>query len=164
MRTVPSPRFYEILPPENRPAERVGFRTADHESEWFAAEETPGGGRRPGARILALLFVGIAAVIVGWQSTYGRDTREAIASLSPSLRWVAPEQTAHDRIEQITRSVDNMASDIAASREELTRSIDHLAAGQDQIAREIVRLQALSQYAAGQPAPEGLHKTGRRSR
>ncbi|MBO0753666.1 MAG: hypothetical protein J2P53_16220 [Bradyrhizobiaceae bacterium] len=160
MSVVPSPRFYEILPPEKEETGKAGFRI--NEPEWF--EEPADGEHRAGlrGRVVTLLLVGSAAATIGWQTSYGHATRETIASLSPNLSWVAPEQTTPERIEQITRSVEQMASDIAASHEQLTRSIDHLAAGQEQMNREIIRLRALS-YAAGQPG-EGLRRIGRHSR
>jgi hypothetical protein len=163
MSTVPSPEVYEILLPEKRPAERPSFRMADPESEWFASEQ-PWYGRerrlRPSVRIAALVGVSTIAAVVGWQTSYGHAARETIAGFSPSLlRWVAPD-AAPDRIEVITQSVDRMASDIAASREQITRSIDQLAADQEQMTRELIKLRAVSQYASGQPATDGLHRAG----
>lgn len=147
---------YEILPPEDRPAERLAFRMADRQNEWFARETPPNGerrGTRRVARILALSFVGATAAIMGWQTSYGHAARETIASLSPNLSWVAPEQT--DRIEQITRSVDQMASGMAASHEQLTRTVDRLAANQEQMTREIIKLRVLSQHTSGQSSAQG---------
>lgn len=126
---------YEILPPEKGPAGRPSFRIATHEGEWFASKKSTK--RRAGfAHILALLAAGGAAVvIVGWQTSHGHAARETIASLSPNLSWVAPEQT--DRIEQISRRVDQMASNMAANHEQLTRSIDKFASGQEQMAHRV---------------------------
>jgi hypothetical protein len=163
MSTMPSPDVYEILLPEKRPAERPRFRMADHDSEWFASEEPyDHRERRPrlALRIGALVFVSAIAAIVGWQTSYGHAARETLARASPSLRWMAPD--ASDRIEEITQSVDRMASDIATSREQITRSIDQLAAGQEQMTRELIKLQAASQYASGQAAADGSRRAGSR--
>jgi hypothetical protein len=162
MSTMPSPDVYEILLPEKQPAERPRFRMADHESEWFASKEPWDDGERGprlGVRIAALVVVSAIAAIVGWQTSYGHAARETLARVSPSLRWMAP---ASDRIEEMTQSVDRMASDIAASREQITRSIDHLAAGQEEMTRELIRLRAVSQYASGQAAADGSRRASSR--
>jgi hypothetical protein len=169
MSALPSPRFYEILPPETRSAESPAFRLAGHESEWFASGLPPDSKAAPRffARLLVMLFLGAFAVLA-WQA-YGHAARAFTAGLSPQLRWLAPRATvadaAPDSIEQITRSVDRIAGNIAASQEQITRSIDHLAAGQEHMTREIIRLQAISQYASNksqeppqQPAPGPVHK------
>jgi hypothetical protein len=162
-----SPKFYEILPPETRSVENPASRMADVESEWFAGPQPPDGKGAPRffARHLVVLVLGGFAVLA-WQG-YGHAARAFMAGLSPQLRWLAPlsVEAPPDSIEKITRSVDRIASDVAASQEQITRSIDHLAAGQEQIAREIIRLQALSQYASGrsqeppqQPSAGPTHK------
>jgi hypothetical protein len=83
---------------------------------------------------------------LAWQS-YSDAARQIIASLSPQLGWLAPQtavaQTGPDPIEQITRSVDRI---VATSQDQITRSVDQLAAGQEQMTREIIKLQAISQY------------------
>jgi methyl-accepting chemotaxis protein len=109
----------------------------------------------------ALVVVSAIAAIVGWQTSYGHAARETLARVSPSLRWMAPD-AASNRIEEMTQSVDRMASDIAASREQITRSIDQLAAGQEEMTRELVRLRAVSQYASGQAAADGSRRAAPR--
>jgi hypothetical protein len=60
---------------------------------------------------------------------------------------LAPQAvTAPDRIEQISLNVDRIASDVIASKEQMTRSIDHLAADHEQMTRKIINLQTLPQY------------------
>ncbi|MCL2428239.1 MAG: hypothetical protein FWD12_03295 [Alphaproteobacteria bacterium] len=164
MSTMPSPDVYEILLPEKRPAERPSFRMADHDGEWFAGEEPCNDReRRPrlAVRIVALVVVSAIAAIVGWQTSYGHAARETLARVSPTLRWMAP---ASDRIDEMTQSVDRMANDIAASREQITRSIDQLAAGQEEMTRELIKLRAVSQYAPGQAAADGSRRGSRHSR
>jgi hypothetical protein len=152
MGAVPCPADYEILPPVQQSTATHSFRMVDGEEDWFASEQAWHGrhGKRTSRsrpRILLMLFLG-AIAILAWQS-YSHTAREFIAGLSPQLRWLAPQADVADadRIEQITQNVDRIASDLAASRDQITRSIDHLAAGQDQMTLEIIRLRAVSQFA-----------------
>jgi hypothetical protein len=168
MSAISSPRFYEILLPEKGPSERPAFRKADRgESDWFTNERRPQRPARLIARLLVMFLLGAVAA-VAWQS-YSHAAREMLAGLSPQLRWVAPPaeavETVPDRYEQITRSVDRLANDIAASRDQTARSIDHLAAGQEQMTRELVKLHAVSQHAKSpeppsRPAPVQARKAG----
>ncbi len=48
--------------------------------------------------------------------------------------------------DQITRSVDNIAASIAGSQVQITRGVDRIAAGQEQMTREITKLQEIQQY------------------
>ena len=48
--------------------------------------------------------------------------------------------------DQITRSVDRIAASIAANQEQITRSVDRIAAGQEQMTRDITKLQEIEQY------------------
>ena len=88
---------------------------------------------------------GVVATFAWWSS--GDAARRMIADWYPQLGWLAPQavvtQTAADTIEQITRNVDRI---VATSQEQITRSVDQLAADQEQTAREISKLQAVSQY------------------
>lgn len=152
MSAMPSPRFYEILLPAKQSAERPAFRMAGQNGDWFA--DDPPRHRQRASRLvvhLLVMFVLGAVATLAWLS-YSHAAREIVAGLSPQLRWLAPPaeavKPAPDRLQEITRSVDRISGDIAASREQIARSIDHLAAGQEQMSREIIRLQALSQYAA----------------
>jgi hypothetical protein len=170
MSAVPSPKHYEILSPVRRSTTTRAFRVAGGEEEWFASEQ-PSHDKRPSrSRFLVVFFLGAVATLA-WQS-YGHAAREIIAGLSPGLRWLSPpaavEETASDRIEQITHSVDRIASDIAASHEQITRSIDHLAASQQQMTLQIIRLQAISQFAPSRkedppPQPVAARKASQRS-
>jgi hypothetical protein len=177
MAAVPCPTDYEILSPVKRSTATHAFRMVGGEEDWYAGEQTKHGGHgrrtsRSRPRILLMLFLG-AIAILAWES-YSHAAREFIAGLSPQLRWLAPQaenaDTASDRIEQITQNMDRIASDLAASREQITRSIDHLAAGQDQMTLEIIRLRAVSQFGASkkedpppQPASGPTRKASQRS-
>jgi hypothetical protein len=173
MSAVPSPKHYEILSPVKRSTATHAFRTVGGEEEWFSSEQASHRKRtsRSRSRVLMMFFL-VVITILAWRS-YGHAAREIIAGLSPQLRWLAPAAVADtdsDRIEQITHNVDRIASDIAASREQITRSIDQLTAGQEHMTLEIIRLRALSQFAPSkkedpppQPASGPVRKAGQRS-
>src|SRR5258708_5072743 len=108
--------------------------------------------------------LGVGATLA-WQSH--RDAaREMIASWFPQLSWLAP-QTALDTIMPAAPAPDHqqleaMSLDLAAVRQSVDRlaaarqnidqlsavlqSVDQLAAGQEQMTREITKLQAAEQY------------------
>ena len=151
MSSMPSPKHYEVLLPSEWSAEASAFRTTGPESDWFSNEQwsySKQPSHRHLPRLLIMFFLGAAATLAS--QSYSHAAREMIAKLYPQLSWLAPqaadEQSAADRIEQISHSVDRIASDIAASQEQITRSIDQLAADQQQMTREIIRLQAITQY------------------
>jgi hypothetical protein len=184
MGAISSPRDYEILLPEKRATDTLAFRGAGPKCEWFSnglfSDEQPPYGERGWhlvtyflvTQFLIVFFVGAVATLA-WQS-YGRAAREIVAGSFPQLRWLAPQtavaETAPDRLDQITRSIDRIAGDIATTQEQITHSIDHLTAGQQQMTREIIRLQAISQYVPSKKAESPLHsasgparKAGQRS-
>jgi hypothetical protein len=141
-----SKRYAGLLPVELS-VEAPAVHTADLKNDWFA-NERPSSDKRtshPLARFLITFYVGVAAT-VAWQS-YSDAARQIIARLSPQLGWLAPQtavaQTGPDPIEQITRSVDRI---VATSQDQITRSVDQLAAGQEKMTRELIKLQAISQY------------------
>ncbi len=173
MGSVPSPKHYEILSPVKRSAATHAFRMVGGEEEWFTSAQASQRERTSRSRLMMTMFVLGAVVTLAWQS-YSHAAREIIAGLSPQLRWLAPQavvvDTDSDKIEHITHNVDRIASDLAASHEQITRSIDNLAAGQQHTMLEIIRLRALSQFAPSkredpppQPAPGPAHKASQRS-
>src|SRR6266849_7693545 len=150
MGAMPSPaqsKLYAGLLPVERSVETPAVRAADLKNDRFANEQPSSAGRisRPLARFLITFYIGVAATLA-WQS-YSGAARQVIASLSPQLSWLAPQaavaQAAPDTVEQITRSVNRI---VAASQEQIARSVDQLAADQVQMTREIIKLQAISQY------------------
>lgn len=48
--------------------------------------------------------------------------------------------------EQMSRGADRIANSIGANQEQIVRSVDQLTAGQEQMTREITKLQAVEQY------------------
>jgi hypothetical protein len=171
MSAMPSPKYYEILLPAKRSTTARAFRMAGEEGDWFAGDRPSHGKRTSRSRFLIMFFLGAVATLA-WQS-YSHAAREIIAGLSPQLRWLAPQAVVAgtpDRIERITHSVDRIAGDIAASREQITRRIDHLTAGQEQMMLEIIRLHAIAQFAPSkkedhspQPASAPVRKASQRS-
>jgi hypothetical protein len=168
MSATPSParskRYPGLLPVETS-AEAPAVRTAELKNDRFPHAHPPHGQRasRPLAHFLITFYIGVAATLA-WQS-YSDAARQIIASWSPQLGWLAPQaaaaQDAPDKFEQVTRSVDQIVS---ASQKHISRSVDQLAAGQDQMTREIIRLQAISQYgthASSEPAPRPARVSAR---
>jgi hypothetical protein len=174
----------EILPPE-QPFDRPSFRMPVSDRDWCAAQAPHPQSRRqragtPGRRItrvVVLSVVGAAAAFAGWQVSYGYPGREAIAGLSPSLRWLAPEAAApvdqdatdqardqarsddqpgageqNARLDRIARNMDRMAADLAANQAQIT----HLAANQEKITHEITRLKGVVQ-SSERSAPPRRH-------
>jgi hypothetical protein len=157
MSAMPSPaqskRYASLLPVELS-VEAPAGRAADLKNDRFRNGEPSLGkhASRPFARFLVTFYIGVAATLA-WQS-YSDAARQIIARLSPQLGWLAPRaavaQTVPDTIGQITRSVDQI---VTASQEQMTRRVDQLAAGQEQMTREIIKLQAISQYAKNSEPP-----------
>jgi hypothetical protein len=143
--------FYKGLLPIELSAETPAVFTADLKSDRFAdgqpspSEETS----RPHSSTLISFCIGVAATLM-WQS-YSDAARQIIATWSPQLGWLAPQasasQTAPNTIEQlITRIADRIVTNTAATQEQIARSVDQLTAGQEQLSREIIKLEAISQY------------------
>jgi hypothetical protein len=97
------------------------------------------------ARFVITFCIGVAATLA-WQS-YGDAAREMIASSSPQLGWLAPQtapvvQTPPDMI------APAVPATLSSDRQQLNamgQSIDQLAAGQEQMRREITKLRAAVQ-------------------
>lgn len=114
-------------------------------------------------RFLIAFCLGVAATLA-WQS-YGGAAREMIVNTYPELGWLAPQaeviaQNASETIDldAVRQSIDRVAASIAAVQEQVSHSADRvateqmahsvarLAAGQEQMTREIMKLQAVEQY------------------
>jgi hypothetical protein len=61
-----------------------------------------------------------------------------------SIDRIASSMTAIQ--EQMSRGADRIANSIGANQEQIARSVDQLTAGQEQMTREITKLQAVEQY------------------
>ena len=99
------------------------------------------------AYYMIVFSVGIAATLA-WQ-TYGDAARQLIAPAAS-----APDQQQINAVsldlDSVRRSIDGLAiaigTSIATSQAQITRSVDQLAAGQEQMTREITKLQAVERY------------------
>ena len=132
-----------------KPSVDPTLQAADLKNDGFSSERPSLGNRasRPLARFLVTLCIGVAATLV-WQS-YGDAAREMIASASPQLGWLAPQaapvaRTAPDVIAPAApdqQQLNAMLLGLAAVRQ----SVDQLAAGQEQMTRDITKLQTAAQ-------------------
>jgi hypothetical protein len=102
------------------------------------------------ARDLITLLLGIAATLA-WQS-YGDAARHMIASATSSLDQ-QPINAIQQPINAISfdlnamrQSIDGLAAAIATNQDQIMRSVDQLAASQEQMTREIAKVQAVEQY------------------
>jgi len=138
-----SKRYAGLLPVEMS-VEELAVYAAHTKNDRFANGQPLHGKRasRPLPSFLITFGIGVAATLA-WQS-YSEAARQLIASLSPQLGWLAPQaETAPDTVEQITRNVDRI---VTTSQGQIMRNVDQLAADQEQTAREISKLQAISKY------------------
>src|SRR5258708_28504422 len=121
------------------------------------------------ARVLITFCVGVATTLA-WQS-YGDAAREIIANSYPQLGWLAPRatiaQTAPDMIMPATPSVDQqelkaVALGLAVVRQRVDQLASQVAAGRDQVTRDIatklqeVEQEILQKISAPPPRPEAV--------
>ena len=136
------------------PAVDATLRPADLKNDPLPSKQPPPGKRasRARARFLITFCIGVAASLA-WQS-YGDPAREMIASSSPQLGWLAPQaapvaQTAPNMMAPAAptapspdrQQLNAMSLSLAALRQ----SVDQLAAGQEQMTRDITKLRAAEQ-------------------
>jgi hypothetical protein len=108
------------------------------------------------ARIAATFCIGVAATLA-WQP-YGDAARMMIANASPQLGWLAPHaapavaaaalapQQPRTAMLSDLDAVQDRIDRIASTQEQMTRAVTQLAAGQEQIAKEIVKVREIEQY------------------
>jgi hypothetical protein len=106
------------------------------------------GASRVLARFVIAFCIGVAATLA-WQS-YGDAAREMIANSSPQLRWLAPQgapfaQTQPDKIAPAVLAAPSSEQQQLNAITLMRQSIDQLAAGQQQMTREITKLRAAEQ-------------------
>jgi len=114
-------------------------------------------------RSLVILCIGAGATLA-WQS-YGDAARAMIAKLSPQLGWVALQtapiaQTAPEKpaAETASANLEQFVADVASVRESVNQLASQLAASQQQMASEIAKVQAdeqqiLRKLSAASPKP-----------
>jgi hypothetical protein len=163
MGVMPNPaqsKLYAGLLPAIELVETSTIPAIALENDRSANEASREGTSRRLARSVITFYIGVAATLA-WQS-YSGEARQIVARLSPQLSWLAPQAaaapTVPDTNEQIRRSVDRIAAAnqeeiarsvdriIAASQEQIARSVAQLSADQEQMTREIIKLEAMSQY------------------
>jgi len=152
-----------------KPSVSPTLQPADFKDDWFPSERPSLANRasRALARFLITLCIGVAGTLA-WQS-YGDAARERLASAFPQLGWLAPPaapvaRTAPDVIAPTAtaassadqQQLNTMSLGLAAVRQ----SVDQLAAGQEQMTRDITKLQTTAQgildnIAAPPPRPSG---------
>jgi hypothetical protein len=84
------------------------------------------------------------------RQSYGDAAREMIASSSPQLGWLAPQtasvaQTPPDMIKRAAPTAPSSDQQQPHAITLMRQSIDQLAAGQEQMTREITKLRAAEQ-------------------
>ncbi len=100
------------------------------------------------SRLLITFLVGVAATLA-WQS-YGDATREMIANSSPGLAWLAPQAasvgpTALAAPPPDQEGLKSVSFGLAEVRQRVDQIAAQLAAGREQMTRDINRLQAVEQ-------------------
>jgi hypothetical protein len=167
-RPRPLPKQVEDLLSQSNLDDEASERTIIHYRLLAIENEIQKQGARGFARYLIAICIG-AAVILAWQS-YGAATKQVIATTAPELGW-SPEtkQMIADWAQQLgwtkprvdaesiavqspvaeTQKVQQLEADIAAVRQTVEQrlvveqqTVEQLAARQDQLANEIVKLQA----------------------
>jgi hypothetical protein len=154
--------------PPTKPSVGPTLQPADLKNDWFPSQRPSLANRasRALARFLITLCIGVAGTLA-WQS-YGDAAREMVATASPQLAWLAPQaapvaRTAPDAIAPTApaappdqQQLNAMSAGLAAVRQ----TVDQLAASQEQMTRDITKLQTTAQgildnIAAPPPRPAG---------
>jgi hypothetical protein len=133
----------------------AALRPANPKNDQFPSKR-PSLGRRASravARFLIIFSIGVGATLA-WQS-YGDATREMIARSSPRLGWLAVQaapiaQAAPDIIAPAEPAAPSpelraMSLSLAAVRQSVDQLAAQFAAGQEQMTRDITKLEAAEQ-------------------
>jgi hypothetical protein len=135
----------------------AGIRSAERNRDRFPDKRRSIGRRasRALARFLITFGIGVAAT-VAWQS-YGDAAREIVANSTPQLAWLAPQaaSAAQATPEIVAPPPVSPAADLeqlkavslglAVVRQSLDQLAARFAAGQEQMTRDITKLQAAEQ-------------------
>jgi hypothetical protein len=95
------------------------------------------------ARYPIILLIGVAATLA-WQ-TYGESAKYMIASIIFSQNQQQFNSKSAD-LKVVRQGIDELAASIASNQEQIMRSVDLLTTGQDQMTREIAKLQRVDQF------------------
>jgi hypothetical protein len=129
------------------PSDDATVRPAD--MGWLPSKRLPLGKRASRVRLLITFCIGVVATLA-WQS-YGDAAREMIASSSPRLGWLAPPAAPVTQAAPAVPSPDQedlkaISFGLAGVRQRVDQIAAQLAAGQDQMTRDIGnKLQAVEQ-------------------
>jgi hypothetical protein len=164
---VPQSEFSAGLSAPKRSVDAT-LRPANPKNEQFP-NKRPSLGRRASralARFLITFCIGVAATLA-WQS-YGDAAREMIARSSPQLGWLAVQaapiaQTTPDIIASAEPAAPSpelraISLGLATVRQSIDQLVAQFAAGQEQMARDITKLEAAEQeilhkFSAPPPRP-----------
>jgi hypothetical protein len=155
MASTLSPPIQAEFSEDRWPAEPSGPVDLDLNPGRFSRKRPSLGKRasRAFARLLITFSIGVGATLA-WQS-YGDAARQMIANSSPRLDWLAPRpaQTASDTAAPVARAtlspellqLKAMTGSLEAMRQRVEQLAAQLAAGQQQMAGDIAKLQAAEQ-------------------
>jgi len=157
MSTIPSPTQSELskgsLPIKKQLVEVLTIDPANLKNDQLQSEWPWLGKRVPLALALIMFCIGVVATLA-WHS-YGDAAREMIASSFSRLGWLAPQaapvaQNTPDVIAptaSATPSPDQQQLNaMSLALDAVRQSVDRIAASQEQMTREITKLQAIEQY------------------
>ena len=176
MNATPSPTQSEVskgsLPVKKPLVEVLTIDPANLKDDQLHSERPWLGKRAPLVLAVITFRIGVAATSA-WQS-YGDAARKMIASSFPQLGWLAPQaapvaQNTPDMIAPPApatpspnqQQLNAMSLDLDAVRQ----SVDRITASQDQLTREITKLQAIEQQILRKnsepPVPKPVPRTAR---
>jgi hypothetical protein len=148
MSTTISSRQYKSAPrwTDEKPSGDATVRQTD--MDWSSSKRLPLGKRASRVPLLITFCIGLVAALA-WQA-YGDAARETIASTSPRLGWLAPPAAPVTQAAPAVPSPDQedlkaISFGLAAVRQRVDQIAADLAAGQDQMTRDIGQLLAAEQ-------------------
>ena len=132
----------------------AALRPTNPKNDQFRSKRPPLGRRASRALPLLITFcIGVAATLA-WQS-YGDECREMIARSFPQLGWLAAQaapiaQTAPDNIASAEPAAPSpefraISLSLAAVRQSVDQLVAQFASGQEQMTRDITKLEAAEQ-------------------
>jgi hypothetical protein len=146
MNTLPTSAQSEcVVAPLLDKSEASAVRAANLKKDQLPAKSS-GLGKLPllGGYLIPLL-IGVAGTLV-WQ-TYGDATIHMLASAVSSPDHVSPDQQQFNAMSldlgAMRQTIDGLATNIATNQERIMHSVEQLTAGQEQITREVAKLQTV---------------------
>jgi hypothetical protein len=151
MNTLPTSAQSEcVVAPLLDKSEASAVRVANLKKDQLPAKSS-GLGKLPllGGYLIPLL-IGVAGTLV-WQ-TYGDATIHMLASAVSSPGRSSPDHASPDQqqfnamsldLDAMRQTIDGLATNIATNQERIMHSVEQLTAGQEQITREVAKLQTV---------------------